>query len=199
MKFVDLYHLVEAKAEYPVRFEMLRELVQAHHRDIGRVDVLKIEYPEPIRDAHYILGERDRTSPHDDDFAVAEIRYCSDLDNHPYAKRYIITKELMHVFDSNEQRTDSREKFLGLIREIQNKPMSQHASEMYRSEMYTKWMALLILCPMTRRTEIVGLISKGEISVIEISSMLAIPESAVNSLLDEYYEVAHKFLVEGEH
>lgn len=199
MKFVNLYNLVEEKAEYPVRFEMLRELVQAHHRDIGRVDVLRIEYPEPIRDAHFILGERDRTSPHDDDFAVAEIRYCSDLDNHPYAKRYITTKELMHVFDSDEQRTDSREKFLGLIREIQNKPMSQHASEMYRSEMHTKWMALLILCPMTKRTEIIKMLSAGAISIIEISSMLAIPESTVNSLLDEYYEVAHNFLIKEAH
>jgi hypothetical protein len=191
MLFKNLFEMVADEAsEPPVRFERLRELVNLHHQGVGKILTLAIQYPQPNYQAHYVLMGVDRSSPYEEEFEDAQIRYCEGLDEHPAMRRYALTKELMHVFDTEEERTDTRAKFVSLAREIQNRPLSEHMSPMYKSELATKWMALILLCPPAFRDRYLEPYRQGEILSYEISEALQIPDSLVTYLMDDYYTTA---------
>ena len=195
MLFRDFYHHVAKFDAQFVRFESLRHIVNAFHPGIGRVDVIYIQHQEPNRQAFYRLADNDRSSPHDEEFAVAEIVCCEDLRQHPLERRYACTKELMHVFDSAEQRADSREKFITLMREIQNKPMLRHESPMFRSELDTRWMAAIALCPRHLREPYVEPYKSKNIADFDIAEIFRIPEWVAPFVMDDYYDTAFADLV----
>lgn len=195
MLFRDLYHIAEAVQKPAIPFETLRAAVNATHADIGRVDVIAVEYPKPNMQAFYRLAGSDRSSPYDEEFTVAEVVYCEELDNHPSERRYALTKELMHVFDKDDQRADSREKFISLMREIQNRPMPQHESAMFKSEIDTRWMAVLVLCPKKFRDQYLEAYKAGKIAAFDIAETFRIPEWVVPFAMDDYYEIAHATLL----
>lgn len=196
MFFRDLYELIAQEVmEPPVRFERLRALINNHHSGVGEIKVWAIKYPEPNHQAHYILLGSDRTSAYDEEFDIAEIRYCEELDKHPHDRRFALTKELMHVFDSDDEKTDTREKFVRLAREIQNQPLNEHASAMYHSELGTKWMALVILCPMHIRNKYLVGYKKKEIEGFEIAEKLRLPEWVIPYLMDDYYDEVFETLM----
>lgn len=195
MLFKDLYKIAEEVEKPFIRFETLRKAVSAMHDGIGRVDVIAVEYPKPNKQAFYRLAGSDRSSPYDEEFTVAEIIYCDHLDHHPSERRYALTKELMHAFDTDAQRADSREKFVALMREIQNRPMPQHESAMFKSEMDTRWMAVLVLCPKRFRDQYLEPYRKGQIAAFDIAEIFRIPEWVVPFAMDDYYDVAHAALL----
>lgn len=127
MRFKGLYDLVENEFQQPpVSFDRLRDLINAHHPGVGRVELYAVNFEEQNHQAHYRLVGYDRTSGYEEEFIVAQIRYCEGLDEHPRARRFALTKELMHVFDSEETKTDTREKFFDLLKEIQDRPLPEH-------------------------------------------------------------------------
>lgn len=195
MQFKDFYqHVANLEAPY-VRFEALRDIVNAHHQGVGRVDVIFVQHPEPNGQAFYRLTDSDRTSAYDEDFSVAEIVCCDGLRDHPRERRYACTKELMHVFDSPERSADNREKFIGLMREIQNKPMPQHESQMFRSELDTRWMAAIALCPRHMREPVVVPYKAKDLADFDIAEMFRIPEWVVPFVMDDYYDTAFADLI----
>lgn len=196
MLFREFYNYVkDLKGPY-VPFEELRKIVNAHHHGIGRVDVIYVQHPEPNRQAFYRLADNERSSPHEEEFTVAEIVCCDGLKEDLRERRFACTKELMHVFDTGEQRADSREKFITLMREIQNKPMPQHESPMFRSELDTRWMAAIALCPKHLRDLYVDDYKKKNLADFDIAEIFRIPEWVVPFVMDDYYEVAYSSLVD---
>lgn len=194
MLFRDFYqHLEKIDAPY-VRFEALRAIINASHNEIGRVDVIYVQHAEPNRQAFYRLAGSDRSSPYDEEFTVAEIVCCDDLRYHPRERRYACTKELMHVFDTAEQRADSREKFISLMSEIQNRPLPQHESPMFRSELDTRWLAAIALCPRHLRDPYVARYKAKELADFDIAETFRIPEWTVPFVMDDYYEQAFAIL-----
>ncbi|WP_125953944.1 hypothetical protein [Novosphingobium sp. MD-1] len=198
MRFRDFYNHVSGLDGPFVRFEDLRRIVNAYHQGIGRVDVIFVQHPEPNRQAFYRLADNERSSPHDEEFSIAEIVCCDGLREHPRERRYACTKELMHVFDTLEQRADSREKFITLMREIQNKPMPQHESPMFRSELDTRWMAAISLCPKHLRDPFVAAYKAKQIADFDIAETFRIPEWVAPFVMDDYYDVAFEALISAE-
>lgn len=191
MLFRDLYKIVsEEIAEPHVRFGFLKRVINMHHAGVGEVKVWAVKYPIPNHQAHYILLGKDRTSPYEEEFDIAEIRYCEALDQHPEMLRFALTKELMHVFDSEEEKTDTREKFIKLAREIQNQPLPKDASAMFNAELGTKWMAVVILCPKPFRDMFLRDYLAGNLQGFEIAERLRLPEWLIPHVMDDYYEVA---------
>ncbi|WP_315826079.1 hypothetical protein [Bradyrhizobium sp. SZCCHNG3015] len=195
MIFADLYNYAESLPKPPVGFEFLRKTVVAHHPTIGRVDVYAVEYPAPNNQAHFRHGDRDRTSPYDDDFEVAEIIYCHALEADIRERRYALTKELMHIFDGPEARVDTKEKFSTLLREIQNRPLPEDASAMFLSELDTRWMAALILCPKRFRDQYLDAYRNKELAIYDIAEIFEIPEWVVPFVMDDYYDRAYQKLI----
>lgn len=197
MLFRDLYEIVANGEHIYVEFEMLRKLVVAHHEYIGRIDVISIRNNPPTDRAFYRLADSDRSTAYDDEYQVAEIVYCSRLDEDKPARRFALTKELMHVFDGEDEKTDSRAKFIQLMHEVQNRPLPQHASAMYRSEGNTRWMAALILCPKPHRDKLYAEFKEGQLLTSEIAEIFRIPEWVASNVMDEYYDEAFEALVKG--
>lgn len=197
MLFKDLYAFADAQEKPPVRFEALRAHVTAFHQVIGRIDVRRVTNPRPTESAFYILANADRDSPYEEEYQVAEIAYCSSLDADEVERRYALTKELMHVFDTEEESASSRERFITLMREVQNRPLGQHASAMYISEMNTRWMAALILCPKSLRDPMATAFSGGKMVLEEIAEAFRIPEWVASFVMDPYYDTAYASLIEG--
>ncbi len=195
MRFADLYTFAAGLLKPPVGFDYLRGQIAAHHPDIGRVDVYEVEYPAPNHQAYFRLGDRDRTSPYSDDFAVAETIYCQALKVDPRELRYALTKEMMHVFDAPGAVVDTREKFTTLLREIQNQPLPADASEMMQSELDTRWMAAIILCPKNFRDRYVEDYGAQKIAPFDIAEIFDVPEWVVPFVMDQYYDVAFAKLV----
>lgn len=195
MLFSEFYqHVENIEAPY-MRFEALRAIINAHHNSIGRVDVIFVQHTEPNRQAFYRLADSDRTSAYEEDFTVAEIICCDGLRDHPRERRYACTKELMHVFDTAEQRADSRDKFISLMREIQNRPMPEHESPMFRSELDTRWMAAIALCPRHLREQYVEPYKAKDIADFDIAEIFRIPEWVSPFVMDDYYNTAFAKLV----
>lgn len=195
MRFADLYTFAAGLPKPPVGFDFLRRQIAAHHPEIGRVDVYEVEYATPNHQAYFRLGNRERTSPYSDDFAVAEIVHCHALKADPREYRFALTKEMMHVFDEPGAVANTREKFTALLREIQNKPLPEDASEMMRSETDTRWMASIILCPKNFRDQYVADFNAQKIAAFDIAQIFDIPEWVVPFVMDQYYDVAFAKLV----
>jgi len=195
MQFQELYLYAEGLPHPPVGFDFLRAKVKAFHPSIARVDVFRVEYPVPNRQAHYRLGDRERTSPYDDEHDVAEIIYCHALEADAREMRYALTKELMHIFDSPAAMVDTAEKFRQFLREIQNKPLPADSSAMLLSELDTRWMAALILCPKKFRDQYVADYKSKKLQNFDIAEIFDIPEWVAPFVMDDYYESAFKKLL----
>lgn len=194
MLFFELYDFAEQVETPAVPFDYLRRKIDAYHPTVGRVDVFAITYNPELGEAHYKLSI-DRSSPYEEEFIVADILYCSSLDRVGYERRYALTKELMHVFDSEEEKVNSKEKFITLIREIQNKPMWEHATPMFKSELHTRWMAALILCPKNKRETYLADYKAGRLVDLELSQIFRVPEWVIPLVMSDYYDVAYNMFV----
>ncbi|MBG6178548.1 hypothetical protein IWQ55_006406 [Labrenzia sp. EL_208] len=196
MRFKDLYDLVEREFQQPpVNFDRLRELINGYHPSVGRVELYAVKFEEQNHQAHYRLVGYDRSSAYDEEFIVAQIRYCEGLDEHPRARRFALTKELMHVFDSEETMTNTREKFFELLKEIQDRPLPEHRTGAFNTELDSRWMAAIILCPKHLRDQYVEEFKSGDLQPFEIAEAFRIPEWVVPILMGDYYDIVFDKLV----
>jgi hypothetical protein len=191
MKFKNLVTLVNELDSPKVPFKELRAWVNNHHAGVGIVNVRGIKYPTPNMQAFYRLIGESRTSAYEEAYFEVEICYCTGLDTEPRERRYAWTKELMHVFDAENERADTKEKFKTLLRDIQNEPLLEHASPMYRTDINTRWKAAIVLCPKKYRDVYRADYLVGKMEVSEIAEQFRVPEWIVPFVMDEYYDVAY--------
>lgn len=196
MLYHELYAKVEALGAAPVLFNFLRDQIEADHGDIQEVKLYPVHYEQPTGEAYYRL-EDDRTSGYNDEYLVANIVFCQSLLSEPRQYRFALTKELMHVFDTPEEQVTSREQVIQFFTEIQNKPLWQHATAAYKSEIDTQWKALLMLCPKNVRDQLLVDYRAGEITEADVAQRFEIPEELVMALMDEYYDEVFETLIVG--
>jgi hypothetical protein len=116
---------------------------------------------------------------------VTEIRYHKGLN--VCWKRFVCCKELMHVFDSNEERADSSVKFCKLLSELETPLEFEKSSEMYKSETKAMWMALAILCPAPLYHSRHPVWIEKNYSNYAIALDLRIPEQYIDALKSENF------------
>lgn len=195
MLFKDLVAHVIVHDKPAVSFDFLRQKINLHHSGVGSINVWAVKYPTPNRQAFYKLLGTDRTSAYDEEFVEAEIRYCQELDDSPRERRYALTKELTHVFDSEDERANTKEKFKTLLREIQNQPVPTDASPMYQADINTRWKAAILLCPKKYRDEYKAKYDVGDMEVYEIAENFMVPEWIVPFVMDDYYDHIYRSFV----
>jgi hypothetical protein len=116
---------------------------------------------------------------------VTEIRYSKELN--PCWYRYVCCKELMHVFDTDDELTPSWEKLDQLLGEIESPLPSDKQSAMFKSETRTMWMALAVLCPLPLRDYYQPMWTDGSMSDYEIALELRIPETLIQTIMADSY------------
>jgi hypothetical protein len=103
-----------------------------------------------------------------------------------YWRRFIYTKELMHVFDTAEEKTDNRDKFDKQIQRLKdaNAEMTPH----YKAEVRAYWRALGALCLEKKRLEYKAQLAKDEISWEVVSASLSLPVAVIRWMMGDNYE-----------
>jgi len=120
MKFQDLYNFANGLAAPVVPLKALTERIVADHGEVEAVNFYPVDIDPDIL-LGYIEYERERTSAYDAAFTVANIRYSRALNR--CWRRFVCCKELMHVFDSEDERVNTRSRFIQLMSEFESVPL----------------------------------------------------------------------------
>ena len=192
MNFTDLYNFAENSSERPISVESLRREIVADHHWVGDVKLYPVDI-DPAVALGLLVFEKDRSSPYDESYTVACIRYYRGLDRDEPMRRFVCCKELMHLFDGEAQQTNTRTRFIRLLSEFEALPLPQDVSEMYKSEINAQWMAVLALCPQRLRLELRPKYPH-ELDAPAIARLLKIPLGCAIAAMGDYYDTALKRL-----
>lgn len=184
MNFADLYRFSNSLDGPYIRVEDLQKHVIRTHPAVHEVEFWACNLDSTISRGHMILC-LDRSSPYEDEFIVASIRFASDLESD--WRRFVCCKELMHVFDISRERVDDRDKFLKLMEELENAPLPAERSPMYDSERNAEWMAVLAICPQRLRDHYLAEFNAGRMEPEAIAAALRIPDTWIKSILSDRY------------
>jgi len=101
-------------------------------------------------------------------------------------ERFVVVKEMMHLFDDEKQKTDDSEKFQSLLSEFAS-PMIVNSDQMV-PEISSFWRALSVLCPERTRCDFQYQRKHKQIDDYEIALRLRIPAQYVPRLFEERYK-----------
>lgn len=101
--------------------------------------------------------------------------------------RLVQVKEIMHLFDSESEKTSSSAEFEKLLQDITSPPSPGDSSKQLFSEHKAFWMALGCLCPETNRQQFMEDYNRKHIDHYGIALKLRIPEQHVPNLLSERF------------
>jgi hypothetical protein len=193
MRYAALYQYSNGQTSDAISVHDLAGRICAFHPDVGAYNFVPVELDPEVSLGH-LKYERDRDSPYEGPFRVANIRYDKTLNR--CWTRFVCCKELMHVFDSAEERVDDRNKFLKLMKEFESIPMKADISPMFASELSAEWMAVIVLCPKRLRDVLRPQWLDKTLSNYDVALRLKIPEVTIKSLMDDYYDTALAELLE---
>jgi hypothetical protein len=95
-------------------------------------------------------------------------------------RRFVYTKELMHAFDEEGEKTDSAEKLDQQVERFSDPTVEK--TPQYKSEVKAFWRALAVLCPEDYRLEQVKGVEAGDITLSMVATRLVIPERYIRHL-----------------
>lgn len=191
MNFANFYNIIndlvatQGASPQPVDFEYLRGLVTQDDSLVHSLAVWRVTYSPPTGEARFTLFD-ERESQYDDPLYVAEISFCSSLEDDPSHLRFALTKELMHVFDPMDTWINTRDKFIKFLKDLQNSPLEMENGSIH-VEHKAKWMALLALIPLALRDYIATNVGEKGMSRDEVAEELGLPRALIDTALDEYY------------
>jgi hypothetical protein len=100
-----------------------------------------------------------------------------------HMRRFVYTKELMHVFDTDEEKADTADKFSAQAEKFSDPEVA--LSPAYRAEVKAFWRALAVLCQETRRREYQQALIDGRISLEVVATALQIPSQYARNMFRE--------------
>ncbi len=103
-----------------------------------------------------------------------------------YWRRFILTKELMHVFDAEAEKANDRDSFDKQIQRL--KDPNAEMTPQYKAELKAYWRALGALCPEKKRLEYKDLLTKDQISWDVVSASLSLPIAVIRWMMGDNYE-----------
>lgn len=105
-----------------------------------------------------------------------------------YWRRFIYTKELMHVFDEDEEKAHDEKTFDIQIERFGDP--SADVSPQFRAESKAYWRALAVLCPEKERLEFKQKIVAKEMSLDVVGARLRIPANVVRDMMrDDFAQI----------
>jgi hypothetical protein len=103
-----------------------------------------------------------------------------------YWRRLVFTKELMHVFDTEEEKASSDAQFDLQIQKFRN-PTALNSPQ-YQAESKALWRALGCLCPEVVRVQLKADLAANKVSWEIASAMLRLPVPSVRLLVSAGFE-----------
>lgn len=103
-----------------------------------------------------------------------------------YWRRFVYTKELMHVFDTAEEKASDEKSFDTQIEKFGDPAAGM--SPQYRAEIKALWRALGVLCPEATRKHLRASLESNSISYDVVSATLRLPVIYVRELMRPDFE-----------
>lgn len=170
-----------------VEVDKLIPEICSRHPLIDAVQAYPVDLDEGVT-LGYMRSDDEREDRYDPPHRVISIRVSNKLPI-PW-RRVVCCKELMHAFDNETEQTDTTEKFLLLMDQLETAPLADDESPMLKSEVRTMWMALAVLCPQPLRQPLLEAHAAKQKSMYDIALELSLPEEWIKPLLGNYYERA---------
>jgi hypothetical protein len=158
---------------------------------LGGINFYPVECQDGDPHGHYECFDESETRWDDATTWVAVISYDKTLND--CGCRFVWFKEMMHIFDTVDGLIGDEASYLGLIGEIELRPLEPSVA--YKSENFAKWMALLLLCPKSHRDQIIEDQASNTKTYYQIALDFRIPENVVPSLFSPYYDKAYSILI----
>ena len=111
-------------------------------------------------------------------------RMCKGAEG-KYYRRYVKTKEIMHVFDTDQELTNTAEKFDKLVERFADPAAA--VPPQYYAESKAIWRALAVLCREEQRIYYKEQIAQNAMSVEVVSTALQIPTLMVRQLMRDNF------------
>ncbi len=188
MGFSDLYKAVQQLDAGPISTNWLKDkaiefsaITYVREQWSGLVDPVYLRgfYIEGPMGPPVVVEEKQA-------LIVLSREMCQGAHGGKHMRRYIFTKELMHVFDTDEEKADTREKFDRQIQRL--KDPTADPSPQHRAELKAALRALAVLCPEKKRAEYKALLEQDKISWEVVAASLRIPVGQVRFMMDDTFE-----------
>lgn len=180
--------LIELRPMPRVEVTQLATIVNQRHNGVGTVSFRTFQDFPGAQLGAFVWLDEDRTSPHEEAFRDAIIFLNSVLHDQRSERRIVAAKELMHVFDAEDERTGTPEAFRQLLHDMENMPLFEDASRQYQADRSALWKAILALVPPWLRREYLAPWRAGQIKAAELATRWWIPENIAASAMGSYYE-----------
>lgn len=108
-------------------------------------------------------------------------------------ERFVFTKELMHLFDLDDEKTSNSDELETLLSNFEIP--DTNGSKQFKSDIKGLWMALACLCPEAERLKFKDSIEKGHIDYYGVALQIKIPEKYVKYYFMDGYERIIKALL----
>ncbi len=193
MCYKDLYEFIQ-ELEIPVQVPVIRAKIGELLPD-RRVTVIRKELDIELLYGFYVSHRNEdllyypRIPP-----GSSVVVISRSLD--PQWARFVELKELLHLFDDPIQSTSTARDFEQLLAGLCDEADPRKMSQQHRSELECMWMAMSLLCPEARRTELAQKRDEGVISDEEFARVFDIPEKYVIHLCSESYRRNIQYLLD---
>lgn len=117
---------------------------------------------------------------------------CKDKTHGRQWRRFVLTKEIMHVFDTEDEKAQNPDQLDVQIERLSDP--SAPISPQYIAELKAQWRALAVLCQEEKRQEYKRQLEADEISFEVVAAALQIPSGVVRNMMSEAYDRALKHL-----
>lgn len=113
----------------------------------------------------------------------------------PSWRRFVYAKELMHAFDTEEEKADTADRFDAQVDKLGD-PTADMTPQ-FRAEVKAFWRALAVLCPEANRTSFEAQLNAGKISIEVVAATLRIPAPYAQELFrDDYLSILNNIIGE---
>lgn len=102
-------------------------------------------------------------------------------------ERFVQTKELMHLFDSDDEKTSSGDQIVELLNDFVAPTPRGTNNPRHFAENKAIWMALACLCPEATRQQLVAEYKNKHVDHYAVALQLKIPERYVPHLLHPHF------------
>jgi hypothetical protein len=107
-------------------------------------------------------------------------------DNNECWERFVVVKEMMHLFDTDEQKAADAQMLDSLLSEF-SAPMAPFTPQ-FDAEIDSFWQALAVLCPQEARANFRKDLVDNKTDEYEIALKLKIPEGYVQRLFEDRFD-----------
>ena len=183
MSFTELYDLVQKQA-VPIKTNWLRETAIA----LSGFKGIKEQWSSVIEELNlrgfYLEGPLGPPVTVEENAALIVLsRSMCRGHQGEYWRRFVLTKELMHVFDTPEEKADTEEKFDRQAEKFGDPAAPKSA--MYSAEEKAVYRALACLCPEEHRLAFKAAVLAGDATLEMVGAALRIPAGWLPELFRE--------------